>query len=126
MDLQGGEFHFIGIGGVEMSALAHILLKRNAVVTGSDVFTNDFTESLMQKGAKIIFGHAPENIPPQATVVYSSSIKGDNPEYQEAVKKKCSIWHRSDLLLNLMEGYKTLGVAGTTVKQPLLPSWPRF
>src|SRR5262249_20531825 len=44
---------------------------------------------------------------------YSSDIKKDNPEYQAALSLKCTMMHRSDLLLQLMHEYKTLAVAGT-------------
>lgn len=107
------KFHFIGVGGIGMSGLARILLKKNIPVTGSDIASSYVTEGLSQAGAQIFLGHAPHNIPAQATVVFSSDIKKDNPEYQAALDQKCPMMHRSDLLLHLMKGYKTLAVAGT-------------
>lgn len=107
------KFHFIGIGGIGMSGLARILLKKNIQVTGSDIASSYVTESLKQEGAQIFQGHAPQNIPVGATVVYSTDIKKDNPEYCTALEQKNSMWHRSDLLLHLMKGYKTLAIAGT-------------
>ncbi len=107
------KFHFIGIGGIGMSGLARILLKKNINVTGSDITSSYVTEGLSQAGAQICLGHAAHQIPDHATVVYGSDIKKDNPEYQAALDQKRAMMHRSDLLLHLMDGYKTLAVAGT-------------
>ena len=35
-------FHFIGIGGAGMSAIAHVLIKRGYNVSGSDLKNHDF------------------------------------------------------------------------------------
>lgn len=105
--------HFIGIGGIGMSGLARLLLKRNVHVTGSDLASSYVTEGLVKEGAKIYFGHSSENITPDMKVVYTSDIKQDNPEFVAAKKLNCALLHRSELLAELMEGYKTLAVAGT-------------
>ena len=105
--------HFIGIGGIGMSGLAKLMLSRNAEVTGSDIVSNYVTEGLVKGGAKIYIGHSSKHIKPGMTVVYSTDIKKDNPEYQAAINLKCEMLHRSDLLVQLMKGYKTLAVAGT-------------
>lgn len=105
--------HFIGIGGIGMSGLARILLKQNIQVSGSDISSNYVTEGLVKAGAKVFVGHSPDNISPEMTVIYSTDIKKDNPEFQAALSMKCPMLHRSDLLLQLMHGYKTLAIAGT-------------
>lgn len=107
------QFHFIGIGGIGMSGLARILLKKNISVSGSDISANYVTEGLSQNGAQVFLGHSPQNIPTHSTVVYSSDIKKENPEYQAAVDQNYKMMHRSELLAHLMEGYKTLAIAGT-------------
>jgi len=105
--------HFIGIGGIGMSALAKILLAKNCKVTGSDLARSDLTDFLSQKGAKIFIGHSEKNVAPGSLVVFSSDVLTKNPEYQAAVEMQCKLLHRSDLLLELMRGYKTLAVTGT-------------
>lgn len=107
------KFHFIGIGGIGMSGLANILLKKNVIVSGSDIASSYVTEGLEKSGAIVTFGHSAHNVPENATVVYSSDIKKDNPEYQAALDKKITLMHRSDLLLHLMHDYRTLSIAGT-------------
>ncbi len=105
--------HFIGIGGIGMSGLARILLQRKQVVSGSDLAATSVTQALTKLGAKVHEGHSEEHLPHEATVVISSDIKPENLEYQAALKLKLPIIHRSDLLVQLMEGHKGLTVTGT-------------
>lgn len=53
VDFNGRPFHFIGIGGIGMSALAHILAERNLPVFGSDLQNSHITERLQAMGAHI-------------------------------------------------------------------------
>lgn len=107
------KYHFIGIGGIGMSGLARILLSKNVSVTGSDLVTSHVTEKLIQEGAKVFIGHSAQYIPQDAHVVYNTDIKQDNPEYQAAITRKIPLLHRSDLLRELMQGYKSISVTGT-------------
>ena len=105
--------HFIGIGGIGMSGLATILLERDLVVSGSDIASNYITERLKKLGAEINLGHDSRYIKPDMTVIYSTDIKENNPEFLEAFNLKCPVLHRSDFLGKLMQGYKPLTVTGT-------------
>src|SRR5690349_6963892 len=73
-------YHFIGIGGIGMSALAQILLQKGVPVSGSDVAASYITDALQKLGAKIYFEHAEDNIDEPMVIVYNSMIKEDNPE----------------------------------------------
>ncbi len=53
IDLSGKPFHFIGIGGIGMSALAYILAKRQLPVSGSDLRSSHITQRLQSVGAHI-------------------------------------------------------------------------
>ena len=106
-------YHFIGIGGIGMSGLAHLLLSQGKTVTGSDMAFSPVIEGLIKEGAIIHRGQAAENIPSHAKVVYTSDIKIENAEYQAALKMQCPLLHRSDLLAELLKEYKALAVAGT-------------
>ncbi|MGK7962921.1 UDP-N-acetylmuramate--L-alanine ligase [Crocosphaera sp.] len=53
VDFSGRPFHFIGIGGIGMSALAYILAKRQLPVSGSDLRSTHITERLQGVGAHI-------------------------------------------------------------------------
>ncbi|MEI8328461.1 MAG: UDP-N-acetylmuramate--L-alanine ligase [Chlamydiia bacterium] len=106
-------YHFIGIGGIGMSALARILVQQGSSVTGSDRVLSPLTEELELAGAQIFSHHCASNISPLATVVYSSDIKPDNPEWVEAKKLRLPLLHRSELLAQLMESSQSLLVTGT-------------
>jgi UDP-N-acetylmuramate--alanine ligase len=51
VDLSGKPFHFIGIGGIGMSALAYVLAKRQLPVSGSDLRSSGITKRLQAVGA---------------------------------------------------------------------------
>lgn len=105
--------HFIGIGGIGMSGLARILLSHSVEVSGSDLHANRVTEGLKSKGAIIYQGHSEKNVQSGTTIIYSSDIKENNPEYQAARSLNLPLWHRSDLLQRMMMQRKSLAVAGT-------------
>jgi UDP-N-acetylmuramate--alanine ligase len=106
-------YHFIGIGGIGMSGLAHILLEQGASVTGSDIAPSHVTEQLQEKGANIFIGHSSNHLKSASTVVYSTAVSEENPEFQGARLQNLPALHRSELLHRLMEGYSPLLVTGT-------------
>jgi UDP-N-acetylmuramate--alanine ligase len=112
-DRSRDKYHLVGIGGIGMSGLAHILLEQKAAVSGSDAAMNDRIEQLQKKGARITLGHEASNVPVDAALVYSTDIPEHNCELEFARKLKMPILHRSDLLKVLMKGYYPLLVAGT-------------
>ncbi|MBJ7449131.1 MAG: UDP-N-acetylmuramate--L-alanine ligase [Parachlamydiales bacterium] len=106
-------FHFIGIGGIGMSALARIALQSKRQVSGSDLVESVSVSTLRKEKAHIYLGHSKEMISDQMVVVYNTDIKHDNPEFVAAKEKGCRLLHRSELLAHLMLGHKVLAVAGT-------------
>jgi UDP-N-acetylmuramate--alanine ligase len=56
VDFTGKPFHFIGIGGIGMSALAYVLAKRQLPVSGSDIRSTHITKRLQAVGAHL-FGN---------------------------------------------------------------------
>jgi len=107
------KYHFIGIGGIGMSALAHMLLDQNKQVSGSDLASTKQTNHLARKGAMIMQGHHHDHVQSEHTVIYSSAVKKNNPEYLAALDLKCPLLHRSQLLAELMQGKMRLAVTGT-------------
>lgn len=102
-------YHFVGIGGIGMSALARILLQRGMAVRGSDARESELLEELRREGAEVSVGHRAEWVLPESTIVYSTSIDPRNPELVKGKERM----HRSDLLHLLMQGKKPLLVTGT-------------
>ncbi|EDX85953.1 UDP-N-acetylmuramate--alanine ligase [Synechococcus sp. PCC 7335] len=62
VDFSGRPFHFIGIGGIGMSALAHVLASRGLKVSGSDLRLSHITERLANQGAHIFNQQRAENL----------------------------------------------------------------
>lgn len=107
--------HFIGIGGISMSGLAEILLKKNFVVSGSDSKESDLTKHLVQLGASISYSQTEENITDFLDfVVYTAAIHPDNPEYARAQELHIPMLTRAELLGQIMEHYdRSIAIAGT-------------
>ena len=107
------KLHFIGIGGIGMSAIAKIMLHMGYIISGSDVKEGRLTQELERNGARIAYRHAAGNIPDDAeAVVYSSAVKEDNPEMIEARRRGLPIYKRADALAFLMSMGVSIGVAG--------------
>jgi len=106
-------YHFIGIGGIGMSGIACLLLKAGFRVSGSDLKENRITDELSRLGAKIFVGHDAKNIGEQDVVVYSSAIKQDNPEIQQAIILGIPLIKRAQALADLMQQKTAITVAGS-------------
>ncbi|MBE3577727.1 MAG: UDP-N-acetylmuramate--L-alanine ligase [Limnochordales bacterium] len=104
--------HFIGIGGVGMSALARILLARGERVSGSDLHPSRITEELAELGATIYIGHRAEQVKGADEVVVSAAIPGDNPELREARARGIPVLHRAELLARLLNSGLSVAVSG--------------
>ena len=114
MILEKNNMHFIGIGGIGMSGIAHVLLKMGYKISGSDMGSSNLTEKLTGEGAMIRLGHAHDNIPMETEiVVYSSSINDSNPEIREARKRDLLIVKRAEVLAELLNDKKGIAVTGT-------------
>jgi UDP-N-acetylmuramate--alanine ligase len=105
--------HFVGIGGVGMSGIAHLLLQQGIAVSGSDVKESSYTEKLRKAGALIFIGHHPENVHGATEVVVSTAIKPINPELIEARRLGIPIRHRSEKLAELLDARRGVTIAGT-------------
>jgi len=106
--------HLVGIGGIGMSGLALLLKEKGFNVKGSDVEDSDITKMLRDRGIDVSVGHKKENITADTHLVcYSSAIKDDNPEIQEAKKRDLSILQRGKLLGLISWDKKTIAVSGS-------------
>lgn len=105
-------FHFIGIGGVGMAAVAELLVSRGQQVSGSDRAESANTERLAAMGVDIHIGHDALNVPPGAHVVVSSAIKESNPELAHARSHGYRVLHRSEALAIASAGLTFVAVAG--------------
>ena len=112
--------HFIGVGGIGMSALAGILAERQFNVSGSDPKQSKLSQELRQRGARIFQQQSASTIDAirsgvsaDPLVVISSAIPDSNPELQAARAAGLEIWHRAELLSWLINGQRCIAVAGS-------------
>jgi UDP-N-acetylmuramate--alanine ligase len=106
--------HFIGIGGIGMSALARLLLARGERVRGSDTKESALLDCLRDEGADVCIGHAAENLDGAERVVFSSAIDhAGNPEYLEARRRGLPVLHRGELLAQLVAEGRGIAISGT-------------
>jgi UDP-N-acetylmuramate--alanine ligase len=108
-----GRVHFIGIGGVGMSAVARIMVARGVPVTGSDAKDLPVMADLAAAGAGISVGYAAGNLGTAQTVVAGSAIRADNPELEAARAAGLPVLHRSEALAATMAQDRVVTVAGT-------------
>lgn len=112
--IKNKRVHFIGIGGISMSALAEMLLRFGALVQGSNECENTETKKLKKKGVLVFTQHSISNLKNAEIVVYSSAIKEDNEELEYAKRKGLVILKRAELLALIAEKYKNvISVAGS-------------
>jgi UDP-N-acetylmuramate--alanine ligase len=105
--------HFVGIGGVGMSGLAVVAQTLGAEVTGSDMAERRSLVRLRERGVEVALGHAAENVPDGADVVYSSAVAADNPERECARALGRREIRRGELLGELSWLRPCVAVGGT-------------
>ncbi len=104
---------FIGIGGINMSSLAHISALMGYKVAGSDRTETALTRSLEAAGIEIHYCHDAANVGDADAVIYTVAISEDNPEYRYADSLGIPCISRADYLGYLMTKYQTrIGISG--------------
>lgn len=105
--------YFIGIGGINMSSLAHLTKERGFRVGGSDRVRTALTERLEREGICVYYGHRAEQVDSYDAVVYTVAVSAENPEYRRACERKIPCISRADYLGYVMADYpRRVGVAG--------------
>ncbi len=104
--------HFIGIGGIGISAIARFLREKGYQISGSDLKESKTTQELREAGMEIFTPHCKEAIKDQDFVIYSAAIKPDNIELQEAMRRGIKCLSRKEALPMVLEGKKVFAVAG--------------
>jgi UDP-N-acetylmuramate--alanine ligase len=114
------KIHFIGIGGIGVSALARYYLGMGHQVSGSDLVSSEITAGLKKIGVRISIGkHKAENLPKDADlVIYSPAVPPTNPELKQAyriqnTKYFIQILSYPEALGELTKQHFTIAVSGT-------------
>ncbi|MCU0485078.1 MAG: UDP-N-acetylmuramate--L-alanine ligase [Anaerolineales bacterium] len=105
--------HFIGIGGTGLSAIARLLLEGGWQVSGSDRLLSPLAQALQQAGARVMIGHAAENIRGADVVIRSSAVSDDNPEVLAARAAGIPVLKRAEFLGELLQNTQGIAIAGS-------------
>ncbi len=108
--------HFIGIGGVGISAIARLLRVAGKEVSGSDIQNSSICDDLKKYGVKIFIGHSENNIEKDTDlVIYSLAILDNNLELKKAKKIGINIinYHQAlGIFFNKKNGIAVCGTHG--------------
>ncbi len=111
---ENAYIHMVGIGGISMSALAHMLKFFGYRVTGSDRTETDIVKKLISEGINVSIGHTADAVADPDLVCYTAAIPDNNPELVKARSLGIPLMERAELLGQLMKKYKfPVAVAGT-------------
>lgn len=103
--------HFIGIGGIGLSALARFMQHSGHEVSGSDIKNTPVTKKLQEENIKVTIPQSKDAIDSQDLVIYSAAVTNDNIEVQEAKKQGLLLLPRKDALSIIMQKTQNYCVA---------------
>ncbi|MEC8306997.1 MAG: Mur ligase domain-containing protein, partial [Chlamydiota bacterium] len=101
-------YHLVGVGGIGMSALAHLLLDRGFRVTGEDREDSPLIGPLLERGLKEEF-----QISARTICVYSGAVGSDHPTLLAARSQHCLMIHRAEALHWIIGDRPRIVVTGT-------------
>ncbi len=119
--MEEGVYHFTGIGGFGMSALAQMRALAGLPATGSDrdfdAGRNPETRAALENlGVKIFPQDGSGVTAGPARVVASTAVESSNPDLSRAVELGVPVMHRSELLAEYVNSSRAVAVAGTSGK----------
>lgn len=107
--------HFMGIGGISMSAFAELLHSAGFTISGSDSKESKITKHLETMGITILYGQKASNITKNIDlVVYTAAISENNPEFVAAKEANLPLMDRAEMVGQVMANYDTpIAISGT-------------
>jgi len=120
------KIHFIGIGGIGLSALAKFLANDGHEISGSDIKQTEITNDLaLNFGAKVTIPHHRDAVEGVDRVIYSAVVRPNNPEYQRAKELGIELLSRKEALKSILgekEVYAVGGAHGKSTTSAMLAS----
>jgi len=120
------KIHFIGIGGIGLSALAKFLDNDGHKISGSDIKQTEITNDLATNfSAKITIPHHEDAVEGVDRVIYSAAVRPNNPEYQKAKELGIELLSRKESLKSILgekEVYAVGGAHGKSTTSAMLAS----
>lgn len=105
--------HFVGIGGIGVSAIARMMIAEGKEVSGSDMFPSAIIDELKKLGAKIFLGHSAENIAQDVDlIVHTPAVDFENPELKKGKKLKIPILSYPEMLGLISKDKYTIAISG--------------
>jgi len=105
--------HFIGIGGIGLSALAKFLANDGHKISGSDIKQTEITNDLATNfDAKITIPHHADAVEGVDRVIYSAAVRPTNPEYQKAKELGIELLSRKESLKSILGEKEVYAVGG--------------
>ncbi len=105
-------YHFIGIKGAGMSALAQIMNELGYEVQGSDVEETFFTEQGLHELGIPVLPFDTENIKEEMKIIRGATFSDTHPEIEKALSLGLPIYTYSEMVGHLTQKFKTICVAG--------------
>ena len=105
--------HFVGIGGIGVSAIARMMLAEGKIVSGSDTSDSAIIDELRKLGAKIFLGHNADNVASEVDLlVYTPAVTADNPELKKAAELGIPALSYPEILGLISKDRYTIAVSG--------------
>ncbi|WP_251549639.1 UDP-N-acetylmuramate--L-alanine ligase [Neobacillus muris] len=105
-------YHFVGIKGSGMSALAQVLHDMKFQVQGSDVEKRFFTQLALEKSGITILPFQKENIQPGMTIIAGNAFPDTHEEIQEAMRLGLPIVRYHRFLGDFMQKFTSVAITG--------------
>src|SRR5690625_3165869 len=113
----GGSFmttyHFIGIKGTGMSALAQILHDSGKTVQGSDVEQRFFTQEALEVKNIPILPFSKDNIKKDYIIIAGNAFSDKHVEVEAAKERGCEFYRYHDFLGMWLTQYTSVAVTGS-------------
>ncbi|MCP8617149.1 UDP-N-acetylmuramate--L-alanine ligase [Salirhabdus salicampi] len=106
-------YHFIGIKGTGMSALAQILADAGENVQGSDVEKRFFTQAALEEKQIKILPFSEENITEGLTIIAGNAFNEEHEEVKKAKELNIPFYWYHEFLGEWLQQYISIGVTGT-------------
>lgn len=105
-------YHFVGIKGSGMSALAQVLHDKNYQVQGSDYEKHFFTQLALEESGIKILPFQKENIKPGMTIIAGNAFPDTHEEIQEAMNLGLPIERYHRFLGDFLKNFTSIAVTG--------------
>ncbi len=120
MYIKYKKIHFIGIGGIGMSALARYYKSQGVIISGSDSSESELIDNLRSEGIIVNISESSDNVADDIDLlVYTIAIKSDNVELLKGLElannneKSCRVLTYPQALGEMSREKKVIAVCGT-------------